>query len=238
MLRHFAVAVGTIACAALLSSSAQTQQRRPLRIDAHGEPFPEMATSFDCEKTTLQVEQMICQDRNLAMADGSLGESIWFLKRELSARQRASLMLSQKRWLARRNSCANRRCVEAAYEQRLRELQRISESRGKYLRRNVSRVGQCETTKIDWIGPRLQEVEGELPSGTTVTFKNGVNQVSYHRELAVLSSRVGDPVRVCLTSIPQGCPPGDPRGRVYQVTNLRTGKLWELSDSSHSCGGA
>jgi hypothetical protein len=52
------------------------------------------------------------------------------------------------------------------------------------------------------------------------------------------SARVGDKVQLCLTSLPQDCPPGDVRGKVYKATDLRTGKSWELPDAEHMCGGA
>lgn len=201
-------------------------------------PIPESATSFDCKKAKLRVEQMICHNMILAMEDGSMGESLYFMKREATPAGRAALIRSQRAWLERRNSCADYQCVETAYEHRLRELQRIADVRARYMMRNVTRVGQCETTKIDWIGPRLEEVEGEAPDGTSVRFEDGVGQVSYDREPEVLASRVGDPARVCLLSIPHNCPPGDERGKVYRVKNIRTGKRWELSNSSHSCGGA
>src|SRR5207249_646942 len=147
-------------------------------------------------------------------------------------------MRSQTVWLARRNSCGDRECVERAYEERLNELRRISEARARYLRRNVTRAGQCETAKIEWIGRRLELSDGDPPDGASAVLTDGVHQVSYDRVAAILSSRVGDPVRVCLMSIPRNCPPGDDRGRIYHVTNLRTGARWQLPDAEHECGGA
>ena len=58
------------------------------------------------------------------------------------------------------------------------------------------------------------------------------------RSPAIARSRPGDPIRLCLVSIPKHCPPGDDRGRFYKATNLRTGKSWTLPDSEHMCGGA
>jgi uncharacterized protein len=172
------------------------------------------------------------------MADGSMGEQLWFMKRELTTQQWADVVRSQRAWLQRRNACRDSKCVEAAYEARSSELDKIWDGRDRYLKRNVSRVGECEKTTVEWIGPRLQEGQGEEPDGTSIRFADAVRQVSYDRELEVLSSRVGDPARVCLIKIPKGCPPDDNRGRVYRVTNLRTGKQWALPDSSHECGGA
>jgi hypothetical protein len=54
----------------------------------------------------------------------------------------------------------------------------------------------------------------------------------------IAKSKVGDPVRTCVVSLPEGCPPNDDRGRVYKTTNLRTHRTWVLQDSDHSCGGA
>lgn len=232
------VIVSTLVCIAVLASSGITQQRRPLKFDDRGQPYPETATSFDCKKATTNVERMICRDGILAMSDGDMGEKLWFMKRELTAQQWAEVIHSQRTWLHKRNACGDSKCVETAYERRSRELDQIWDARAQYLRRNVSRVGECDETAIEWIGPRLQESQGDPPAGTSIRFDDAVRQVSYNRELAVLSSRVGDPARVCLIEIPKGCPRGDNRGRVYRVTNLRTGKTWELPDSSHECGGA
>ena len=97
-------------------------------------------------------------------------------------------------------------------------------------------VGQCAQTTITQIGSRL---EGTSPneSGSNVNFANGGYQVTYGPVSAIIRSQVGDPVRMCLVEIPQGCPPGDDRGRVYRTSNLRTGESWTLADASHVCGG-
>jgi hypothetical protein len=98
-------------------------------------------------------------------------------------------------------------------------------------------VGACSETTITLIGGRL-EGDDTFLSGTAVLYDNGGRQISYDREEGVIASRIGDPVRLCLAEIPQGCPPGDARGRVYVATNLRTGASWEMPDSAHMCGGA
>jgi hypothetical protein len=96
-------------------------------------------------------------------------------------------------------------------------------------------VGACAKTKIKSIGTRL---EGVPDSGSAVSFENGGDQVSYDTVPAIAHSKAGDPVRMCLVSIPRNCPKGDDRGRVYRTTNLRTHKSWKLPDSEHMCGGA
>ncbi len=82
------------------------------------------------------------------------------------------------------------------------------------------------------------ELEGVADSGSGVEFANGMGQVSYDVLPGIANSRVGDPVRICLVSVPENCPPGDDRGRVYSGTNLRTNETWTAPDSQHMCGGA
>ena len=102
-------------------------------------------------------------------------------------------------------------------------------------------VGQCSETTIAKLGERLEDGATGQPipgSGSAVTFANRGYQVSYDEEPGIRHSRRGDPVRICLVKLPQNCPPGDHRGRIYTTTNLRTGASWTLPDSEHSCGGA
>lgn len=99
----------------------------------------------------------------------------------------------------------------------------------------ASRIGQCSNTTVARTGSRLQGVPS---SGSAVSYANGGVQVSYDLIRGIRASRPGDLVRLCLVSIPRGCPPGDNRGRIYRATNLRTGASWTAPDSQHSCGGA
>ena len=105
-----------------------------------------------------------------------------------------------------------------------------------------TKIGQCSSTAVENVGPRLQSgdaiVPGDFDSGTIIQFKNDSVQVSYERENALLNSKRSDKVVMCLISIPHHCPPNDDRGRIYVVTNLRTQQSWTLPDSQHSCGGA
>ncbi|MBU1176488.1 MAG: hypothetical protein KKH72_13870 [Alphaproteobacteria bacterium] len=96
-------------------------------------------------------------------------------------------------------------------------------------------VGDCTTTTISWIGNRL---DGAPDSGDAVEYANGGYGVSYDREPGLRAAQVGDEVTLCLTSIPEDCPPGDDRGFIYKATDLRTGQSWELPNAQHMCGGA
>jgi len=96
-------------------------------------------------------------------------------------------------------------------------------------------VGMCVQTEIASLGSRL---DGAPDSGSAISYANNIYGVSYEVVDAVRSSRVGDPVTLCLVSIPQDCPKGDDRGKVYSATNLRTRQGWSLPDAEHMCGGA
>ena len=104
-----------------------------------------------------------------------------------------------------------------------------------------TQIGQCTNTTVKDVTTRLQDGTTNRPiagSGSAVDFANGGYQVSYDTIAAIDQSRPGDPVTMCLVSIPKGCPPGDKRGITYKTTNLRTHSIWTLPDSEHMCGGA
>jgi hypothetical protein len=101
--------------------------------------------------------------------------------------------------------------------------------------------GTCVLTAISTISSRLANRGTGHPipgSGSAVTFTNKGYQVSYAEEPAILHSRRGDKVYMCLVQVPRDCPPGDDRGRIYTTTNLRTMASWTLPDAEHRCGGA
>lgn len=98
------------------------------------------------------------------------------------------------------------------------------------------KVGQCSKTFVYSVTWRL-----DYPgTGTAINYTNRGRQVSYDVLPAIFASKRGDPVMLCLKSIPdcRHAPPGDVRGRIYGAKNLRTGKTWVLPDSQHFCGGA
>jgi hypothetical protein len=100
--------------------------------------------------------------------------------------------------------------------------------------------GPCERTVIEDIGTRTVDGDGtpDLESGVTVIFANGLMLVGYSRPMLVESQKPGDKVEVCLVEVPVGCPPGDTRGKVYRVRDLRAGQSYTLPDAMHMCGGA
>ncbi|RZM34250.1 MAG: DUF1311 domain-containing protein [Sphingomonas sp.] len=193
---------------------------------------------FDCTRTTTRAERLICGDDDLTRQDRYLNTVYAGAIRSAPPTMRAALVRTQRAWLAQRDACADTACMTASYDDRTAALWRERERIDRYLRRRVSRVGQCEVTTIAQIGPRLGASGPPDQSGTSITFANGVHQVSYDLERPIARSRLKDRARVCLVSIPRHCPPGDDRGRQYAVRNLRTGEQWQLFDSQHLCGGA
>ncbi len=113
----------------------------------------------------------------------------------------------------------------------------------------------CIMTRIKSIHGRL---EGSSPreSGAAVEYENGAYGVQYQLgdnpdknqpgysdywqqktyEDNIVASRVGDPIKLCLVSIPLHCPKGDGRGREYTALDLRNHRWWNLGDSEHMCG--
>lgn len=104
-----------------------------------------------------------------------------------------------------------------------------------------TQVGKCADTFIQRTGTRLVDGSTGTPiagSGTSVNLTNGIYLVSYEDIVQLQRSRPGDKVKLCLLQIPEDCPPGDNRGRVYSLLNYRTNGYVEMSDSQHLCGGA
>jgi hypothetical protein len=100
-------------------------------------------------------------------------------------------------------------------------------------------VGQCFLTRVARVETRLGDNEGPVPgSGSQIELADGHVNVSYDQIPAIDHSKVGDPVRLCVSRLPTHCPPGDHRGITYRVKNLRTGGRWTLPDAEHMCGGA
>ena len=193
------------------------------------------ATSFDCAKAAGADERLICASAGLAAEDRS---QAWLYRRLMMISEpgdRDALRTTQRAWLATRRDCADEACVAARYEAREPALREAFAARNRILSAALARPGDCEETRIDEVGYRLDDAPG---SGSSVLFADGISLTGYDTVPAIAQSRVGDRVRVCLSSIPTQCPPGDDRGRIYGVVNRRTGGQWERADSQHSCGGA
>lgn len=104
-----------------------------------------------------------------------------------------------------------------------------------------TQVGQCADTFIQRTGTRLVDGATGTPipgSGTGVKLTNGIYLVSYDEIPQLRIAQAGDKVKLCLLRIPENCPSGDNRGRIYSLLNYRTNGYVEMPDSQHKCGGA
>jgi uncharacterized protein len=207
--------------------------------------------SFNCNAASTDDEVAICSSSELSELDNLMAAGFQYLRLHLGKRQAnkvARPLLSLRQSCGSDTDCIQERQIDAIEIYRklgapvhLPKWASTSNSQSKPGNEAENglptRIGACADSTIDRIGGRLEGDEN-FESGTGVSFADGGGQVSYEKEWGIIRSAVGDPVRICLVSIPKGCPPGDDRGKVYKTTNLRTGESWELPDSQHMCGGA
>jgi uncharacterized protein len=204
-----------------------------------------IAPSFDCTKASAEDEQAICSSRKLAELDVIIAKGYADLVGRIGKKEAAAVggpLLKRRQACMSDVNCIYRREAEfvrvlAARGAPVALPKWIDDAAGLPNQALPGAVGKCARTTIDDIGARLMG-DYAFTSGSSVSFANGGYQVSYDSEPAILGSRLGDPVTVCLKRLPENCPPGDERGKEYETTNIRTGKSWTLPDSEHSCGGA
>lgn len=216
---------------------------------------PAQAVSFDCRQAARPDELTICSDPRLSELDDLVAEAFNQAKRTPDA---ATVVPVARDLLADRRRClANKACILSNQLAALEAFRKAGAQvtippwvnapaiAGRTIPAKTSlptSIGQCALTQVAGITPRLDfghpPTSQDFDSGTAIAFVNGGHQVSYKREEALLHSRPGDMVTMCLISIPRNCPPGDDRGRVYTVTNMRTNETWSLPDAQHMCGGA
>lgn len=97
-------------------------------------------------------------------------------------------------------------------------------------------LGGCVETHISNI---TSDFPGAPGGGSVIHYENGGQQLSFDKIAGLDRDQIGDPVRVCLVAVAEGCPPGDTRGRTYEGTNLRTGLSWRAPDTLVlNCSGA
>ena len=198
------------------------------------------AASFDCRRAATPDERAVCADPVLSDLDEQASAAFARAKGAVGTQ----VVGIGRRFLASRRACGmDPACIGQVYQAMIETYQGLASSAPEPRGAGLPRlVGECMTTTVVAVMPRLDFGRAprleDFDSGTTITFTNGGGQVSYDREGALLASRTGDPVRMCLTFVPRDCPPNDDRGRVYSSTNLRTQQSWSLPDSQHQCGGA
>ena len=216
--------------------------------------------SFDCNRARYQDEITICNQQKLSELDQIASHGYSQIKGERRSVAQDFLLSS----LRARHACgSNKLCILDTQAQIIDDLNEVGANISKpswigayrlsliengktpMVRGVHERVGTCSRTKIKDIGTRVHDRQMVVPpkdytedEGTTIQYDNGGFQVSYEFNPDVAASRIGDQVVFCLVSIPQNCPPGDDRGKVYSATNLRNQRSWIMPATQHSCGGA
>jgi len=93
----------------------------PAHSAAHG-----AKPSFDCAKASHEVEELICEDAELASLDRSLTDLYGVVLKSSSPSEQKHLKTEQIGWVKGRNDCwkssDQRGCVKGEYETRIREL--------------------------------------------------------------------------------------------------------------------
>lgn len=208
-----------------------------------------MAASFDCAKATTLVETAICTDSELSNLDDSL--ALLYSQALRQSSPASQLKESQRAWLKQRNKCKAEGCLTNAYRERITELRTLTASRPAKSSGLPVRPGDCVTTRIVDKNTRFEGVTpGETGGEISVSLANGIGL--YLTSIPHLSSEAnadaymartldfakGDKVSLCLISLPEDCPPGDDRGKIYAVNNLKNQMSFTGVDAWHLCGGA
>ncbi|WP_246675151.1 lysozyme inhibitor LprI family protein [Mesorhizobium sp. B2-3-4] len=214
--------------------------------------------SFDCTKAVLPAEKAICADPQLSAIDLLVSKAYRGFEPAFGGDKRKIA----RGLIADRNACkSDTACIVSALNNALqtygnapswvqdynisligkKALDAAARNPGNKDQSLPSAIGQCASTHIKTLTTRLGDDPLETATadaGSAATFTNGGGAVSYDREAGLAASKVGDPVMMCLISIPRDCPRDDDRGRVYYSVDLVAKGSWALPDSQHMCGGA
>jgi len=193
------------------------------------------AASFDCAKAGNPSEVAICANPTLSSLDAQLGAAY---TQRVGAN--ATLRQLERGWILVRN---------VGCDKDVSCLTRMTGAQLAWLKSGAAmpaalprKPGTCSLSRIRAVGSRLGDGTGlvgnDPGSGSMVVEANGAQEVFYDQIPAADRSRSGDPALVCLIELPQDCPPGDDRGKVYGVANLRSLGAWSGPDAEHLCGGA
>ncbi len=81
------------------------------------------AASFDCAKANTYVEKQICHNGSLSKLDEAMADNYkYMLASDIGEGAAKQLKQTQKKWLAQRNSCTTKDCIENAYLTRIDEI--------------------------------------------------------------------------------------------------------------------
>jgi uncharacterized protein len=224
----------------------------PAAVRAAPSPGP----SFDCSRAASADERAICANPYLSRIDVLMSKAYARFTPEFGNKQAIG-----KRLLADRHACgSDAACIAAVQVNALETYGKAVSWAESYVDALIGakaatfadsvphdrdqavprKIGDCAMTHIARLTTRFgAPLAGASPdAGTAIGYTNQGWGVSYDLVTGAYDAKVGDPVVMCLVSIPRDCPKGDVRGRVYYALDARTGGTWSLPDSQHSCGGA
>ena len=214
--------------------------------------------SFDCRKARLPTEKAICADPQMSAIDALATKAY----RDFEPAFGGDKHKIARELVADRNACkTDAACIVSAQNNALQtygsapswvqdyNIALIGKKALDFAAKTPkptdlplpASIGNCGFTHIKTLTTRLGDDPLETASpdaGSAATFTNGGTAVSYDREPGLASSKVGDPVVMCLIAIPRDCPKDDVRGKVYYAVDLANKGTWALPDSQHLCGGA
>lgn len=180
-------------------------------------------------------EAQIDQLTNFDQANSELNEAYKAVITELPAGERNVLRDSERAWIASKNrNCGHEAQNSCAIRMTLQQADYLDR---QWATRIAPRPRQCFSTTVKEVGNRL-EGDDDDTSGTSISYADGHYQVDYDSSRRKLGFRAGDPVQLCVVSLPKDCPRGDHRGITYKTTDLVSHKTWIAADSEHMCGGA
>jgi len=214
--------------------------------------------SFDCRKAQLPTEKAICADPQMSAIDALAAKAYGGFQPAFGGDKRKIA----RALMADRNACkSDAACIVSAQNNALQTYGNAPSWVQNYNIALIGKkaldfaastpqpidqplpeaVGQCGFTHIKTLTTRLGDDPLETASpdaGSAATFTNGGGAVSYDREPGLANSKLGDPVVMCLISIPRDCPKDDLRGKVFYAVDLAAKGTWALPDAEHLCGGA
>lgn len=211
--------------------------------------------SFDCKLARTLDEKTICSNPYLAQIDSLVAHA--YRTNETEFQTKKSIV---SRSLKHRAECGeDDACIASVQLSAYRAYKATEPWVSNYVRGLVSsraallakgliegvagipaKHAQCSRTRIKSVTTRFGEAVtyDNDADGTAVTYENGGFVISYDREEGLYSAKEGQPVIMCLLSVPYDCPDGDDRGRFYYTLSLEANADWVVADAHHMCGGA
>lgn len=211
--------------------------------------------SFDCSGAQAPDEKAICASPDLSKLDSLVAAAFATYQPAFQPREKVARELLQDR-----QACADDvACIAAAQWNALDTYGGDSDSYAALVTKLVAtkaaqpgaaahedstkppqKLAQCVRTRIKDATTRFGNPlpDTHADTGISIGYENGGYIYSYDRGSNFDGIARGQPVVLCLMSIPRDCPAGDDRGRIYYTLDLATRQSWVSGDSEHGCGGA